>query len=335
MRASPAAVVNASPSISGRYPNVGPLLLAAAGIPVLDAVGSDVLDQVEEGRVLEVRGAELRDAAGTVLASGTRQSLETLESLYEAAKDRLSDELQRFAENTLEYLRREHRLVIDPASLPALAVDMKGRHVLIVVRGGDYRADLAHLAAYVREMRPVLVGVDGGADALIERGMRPDVIIGDFDSVSTEALRSGAELVVHAYPGGRAPGAARLDALGLRYSCFESPGTSEDVALLLAYQSQAALMVAVGTHGSMVEFLDKGRAGMASTFLVRLLVGQVLVDAKGMSRLYRSRIPKRDLLLFLLAAMLCFVVVAVTVLPRVYFDSAWLIARDLWRSLTH
>jgi uncharacterized membrane-anchored protein len=335
VRASPAAVVNASPSISGRYPNVGPLLLAAAGIPVLDAVGSDVLDRVEDGRVLEVRGGELRDAAGAVLASGTRQTLETLEGLYEAAKDRLGDELQRFAENTLEYLRREHRLVIDPAALPALAVNMKGRHVLIVVRGGDYRADLAHLAAYVREMRPVLIGVDGGADALIEQGMRPDVIIGDFDSVSTQALRSGAELVVHAYPGGRAPGAARLDGLGLRYSSFESPGTSEDVALLLAYQCQAALMVAVGTHGSMVEFLDKGRAGMASTFLVRLLVGQLLVDAKGMSRLYRSRIHKRDLLLFLLAAMLCFVVVALTVFPRVYFESAWLIVRDLWRSVTH
>ena len=225
--------------------------------------------------------------------------------------------------------------LIDPAALPALAVNMKGRHVLIVVRGGDYRADLAHLAAYVREMRPVLVGVDGGADALIERGLRPDVIIGDFDSVSTEALRCGAELVVHAYPGGHAPGGARLDALGLSYASFESPGTSEDVALLLAYQSQAALIVAVGTHGSMVEFLEKGRAGMASTFLVRLLVGQVLVDAKGVSRLYRSRIHKRDLVLFLLAAMLCFVVVALTVFPRVYFDSAWLIARDLWRSLTH
>ena len=153
--------------------------------------------------------------------------------------------------------------------------------------------------------------------------------------MSTEALRCGAELVVHAYPGGHAPGGARLDALGLSYASFESPGTSEDVALLLAYQSQAALIVAVGTHGSMVEFLEKGRAGMASTFLVRLLVGQVLVDAKGVSRLYRSRIHKRDLVLFLLAAMLCFVVVALTVFPRVYFESAWLIARDLWRSLIH
>jgi len=335
VRASPVAVVNAARSISGRYPNVGPLLLAAAGIPLLDDVGTSVLDGLEEGRVIEVRGDAVRDAAGVTLATGTRQTLETLEQAYEAAKDRLGEELQRFAENTLEYLRREHRLVIDPATLPSLTVDMKGRHVLVVVRGGDYRADLAHLAAYVREMRPVLVGVDGGADALIERGLRPDVIIGDFDSVSTEALSCGAELVVHAYPGGHAPGGVRLDALGLSYAAFESPGTSEDVALLLAYQSQAALIVAVGTHGSMVEFLDKGRAGMASTFLVRLLVGQVLVDAKGVSRLYRSRIHKRDLLLFLLAAMLCFVVVALTVFPRVYFDSAWLIARDLWRSLIH
>jgi uncharacterized membrane-anchored protein len=330
VRASPVAVVNAAKSISGRYPNVGPLLLAAAGIPLLDGVGAAPLEGLEEGRVIELRGDSVRDAAGVTLATGTRQTLETLEQAYEAAKDRLGEELQRFAENTLEYLRREHRLVIDPATLPSLTVDMKDRHVLVVVRGGDYRADLAHLAAYVREMRPVLIGVDGGADALIERGLRPDVIIGDFDSVSTEALRCGAELVVHAYPGGLAPGGARLDALDLSYASFESPGTSEDVALLLAYQSQAALIVAVGTHGSMVEFLDKGRAGMASTFLVRLLVGQVLVDAKGVSRLYRQSISGSSLLLLLLSAIVAMAsAVAVSTVGKAYLG----VVAEWWDSL--
>jgi uncharacterized membrane-anchored protein len=334
VKAGAVAVVNAAASLSGRYPNVGPLLVAAAGIALVDGVGSAVLESVREGQMLCVVGGQVLDDTGHLVAVGTEQTLETLEKQYESARDSLGEELQRFAENTLEYLRREHRLVLDPRRLPALAVDMKGRHVLLVVRGGEYREDLAHLRGYVREMRPVLVGVDGGADALIECGLRPDVIIGDFDSVSTEALYSGAQLVVHAYPEGEAPGAARLEELQLPYLRFESLGTSEDVAMLFAYQAEADLIVAVGTHASMVEFLDKGRAGMASTFLVRLLVGQLLVDAKGVNRLYQGRIRKRDLVFFLLAALLCFVVIAVAVFPRVYFDSAWLIMRSLWRSLT-
>jgi uncharacterized membrane-anchored protein len=225
--------------------------------------------------------------------------------------------------------------VIDPLPMPDLPVDLTGRHALVVVRGFDYKEDLAHLRSYVREMRPVLIGVDGGADALLEVGLKPDVVIGDFDSVSTAALQAGAALVVHAYPGGQAPGAERLDDLGLPYEVLEAPGTSEDIAMLLAYEKGAELIVAVGTHASMVEFLDKGRQGMASTFLVRLKVGPLLMDAKGVSKLYESRVRKRDLMSFLLAAVLCFFVVFIVLVPRVYVDSLWLILRDLWRAFTH
>ena len=334
IEARPAAVVNASASMSGRYPNVGPLLLAAARIPLLDGVGPQLMDLVGEGRSVRIEGDEVW-VDGAVVGKGTRHTLQSLEEEYEAAKTRVGAQLELFAENTLEYLRRERHLVVDPLPMPELRTTIRGRHVLIVVRGSDYKEDLAHLRSYVREMRPVLIAVDGGADALLDVGLTPDLIVGDFDSVSTRALRTGAELIVHAYPGGKAPGAERLDELGVPYVRLEAPGTSEDVAMLLAYEKGAELIVAVGTHASMVEFLDKGRDGMASTFLVRLKVGPLLVDAKGVSKLYESRIRKRDLTGFLLAAMLCFVVVFVTLVPRVYLSSLWLIVQDLWRAATH
>ena len=328
------AVVNAAASISGRYPNVGPLLLAAAGIPLIDNAGPDVMRLVREGEVVRIDGDAVH-AGGDVVAKGHLQTLESLEEQYDAAKVTMGDELERFAENTLEFMRRERHVWIESPTLPDLSVDLRGRHVLIVVRGADHRNDLAHLRGYVREMRPVLIGVDGGADALLEDGLTPDLIVGDFDSVSTAALTCGAQLVVHAYPDGTAPGAHRLKELGLEYITLEAAGTSEDIAMLLAYEKGAELLVAVGTHASMVDFLDKGRAGMASTFLVRMKVGTRLVDAKGVSQLYRGRIRKRDMLFFLLAAMLAFVILVLVAFPRVYIDSGWFILRQAWRSMTH
>jgi len=328
-----AGVVNVARSLSGRYPNVGPLLVAAAGIPLLDGVGPEVMERVAEGQRVRIQGDEVW-LDGTVVGKGIRQDLQSLERDYEASKQAVGDELERFASNTLEYMQQEHHLAFDTPDVPDLVVDIKDRHVLVVVRGNDYREDLATLRSYVREMCPVLVAVDGGADALLEYGFRPHVIIGDFDSVSNDALHSGAQLVVHAYPGGEAPGAARLDALGLAYTTFEAGGMSEDVAMLLAYEKGAKLIVAVGSHGSMVEFLAKGRSGMASTFITRLKVGQLLVDAKGVSQLYHSRLRKRDVLLFFMAVTLCFVVVGVAFVPRVYFESVWLLLQEVLRSIT-
>src|SRR3954469_9268124 len=315
-----AAVVNASASISGRYPTEGPLLLAAAGIPIIDNVGSEVMQTLRDGTVVRLEGHEVW-AADQLVGKGMRQSLESVELDYEAAKRRLGDELGRFAVNTLEYLREEHHLVLDSLAVPELRTRFTGRQVLIVVRGHDYKADLAALRPYVKEMRPVLVGVDGGADALLEYDLKPDIIIGDFDSVSNEALRSGAELVVHAFRDGEAPGAERLQELALSYTTFEAPGTSEDIAMLLADEMGAELIVAVGTHVSMVEFLEKGRAGMASTFLVRLKLQHLLVDARGVSRLYQSRVRKRDLVFLLLAVMLCVIAMVIVSAPlRVFIE---------------
>jgi uncharacterized membrane-anchored protein len=325
VEAGPAAVVNASASISGRYPNVGPLLIAAAGIPLLDGVGTGVMEDVSEGRLVVVDGDHLL-VGDRKIAEGSRQTMASLEEAYEHARRQMGVELERFAENTLEWLRKESHLLTDEAQVPDLGIDFKGRHALLVVRGLDYRDDLRVLrqSGYLKELKPVLIGVDGGADALLEVGCTPKVIIGDFDSVSERAIRSGARLVVHAYPGGKAPGAARLDAMGVDYELFESAGTSEDIAMLLAYERGAELIVAVGTHNSMVEFLDKGRGGMASTFLVRMKVGSMLVDAKGVSRLYRARVRRSDLALLVLAAVFALaVVVAVSEPIRLLLRSLW------------
>jgi uncharacterized membrane-anchored protein len=293
----PAAVVNASSSISGRYPNLGPEILVAAGIPLVDGAGTDVMG-IKDGTGVTLDGGHLL-VEGQTVGSGTVLDTEAVQDAMTLARAGLSDTLEAFAENTMDYLRKERELLFDGVGVPEIRTDLEGRHVLIVVRGYHYKEDLQTLRHYIREYRPVLIGVDGGADALIEARHRPDLIVGDMDSVSDDALRCGAEIVVHAYRDGRAPGLERVRELGVEPVVFPATGTSEDVAMLLADDKGASLIVAVGTHVTLVEFLDKGRSGMASTFLTRLRVGGKLVDAKGVSRLYRARISVLSLVFML------------------------------------
>jgi uncharacterized membrane-anchored protein len=324
-----AAVVNAAPSTSGRYPNLGPQILVAAGIPLLDGVGRDVFGRLKEGAQVRVDGGTLQDADGTVLATGTPQDEQTVAAAMAEARAGLSTQLEAFAANTMEYMRRERALLLDGVGVPDVRTAVEGRHVLVVVRGYDYKEDLAALRPYIRDYRPVLIGVDGGADALIEAGYTPDVVIGDMDSVSDGALTCGAEVVVHAYPDGRAPGLARVQELGVPAITFPAAATSEDIAMLLADDKGARLIVAVGTHATLVEFLDKGRGGMASTFLTRLRLGGKLVDAKGVSRLYRSRISTTALVVLVLAALLAIgAALAVSAVGKVYLD----LLGDQWHS---
>jgi uncharacterized membrane-anchored protein len=296
------AVLNAKPSISGRYPNLGPEVLVRAGIPLLDDLGEGLFQALREGESVRIDGdtVYLDDEA---VATGTRQDVDTVAAAMTDAREGLSVQLEAFAANTMEYLRQERDLLLDGVGVPEIETAIAGRHCLIVVRGYDYQADLDVLRPYIREYKPVLIGVDGGADALVEAGYTPDLIVGDMDSVTDEALRCGAELVVHAYPDGRAPGLTRVHKLGLPAELFPAAATSEDIAMLLADEKGATLLVAVGTHVTLVEFLDKGRGGMASTFLTRLKIGGKLVDAKGVSRLYRQGIPGSSLLLLVLAAL--------------------------------
>jgi len=301
-------VINASCFTSGKYPNTGPMVLCSAGIHLLDNVGTEVFDLVKEGRRLTIRGEDIYLGEG-IIARGKKLTYMILENEMKKANERIGEELEKFAVNTLEYMQKEKELVLDGSRVPDTRVNFKGRHALIVVRGYDYKADLKALRAYIREMKPILIGVDGGADALVEEGYKADIIIGDMDSVADGTLGCGAELIVHAYPGGRAPGLERLKKLGLPSTVFEAAGTSEDIAMVLAYEKEAELIVAVGSHVNLVEFLDKGRKGMSSTFLVRLKVGSKLVDAKGVNKLYKSSVKISHLGVLLLAGMSAIIVV--------------------------
>lgn len=303
-------VVNAAASITGAYPNVGPLLLTRAGVTLIDSVGPEIFDRVHEGQTVEVVDGDVL-LGGTVVASGTRLSVDAVERAMEDAKAGMGERLDEFARNTIEFLDREKALLTEGVGIPDIETDIHNRHVMVVVRGYDYKEDLNTLKPYIREMQPVLIGVDGGADAIIEAGFKPDLIVGDMDSVTDRALRSGAELLVHAYPDGRAPGMERLEKLGLTGVTWPLAATSEDLALLLAYERGADLIVAVGTHANLIEYLDKGRKGMASSFLVRLKVGPRLVDAKGVSKLYRAAPGLIDLSLIVGAALVVVTVIVV------------------------
>jgi uncharacterized membrane-anchored protein len=321
----PAAVLNAARSTSGRYPNLGPEILLEAGIPLVDDLGPAVMS-LRDGQPVNVEGADVR-VGESLVAEGTVQDARTVEANMSAAREGLSAQLEAFAANTMDYVQREKDVLLDGIGAPKLRTKLEGRHVLVVVRGYHYKEDLAMLRSYIREYRPLLLGVDGGADAIVEAGYKPDLIVGDMDSVSDQTLRSGAEIVVHAYRNGRAPGQKRVEDLGVEHVVFPATGTSEDVAMLIADDSGAELIVAVGTHNTLIEFLDKGRSGMASTFLTRLRVGSKLIDAKGVSQLYRTRISTWQLVLLALAGLLAlFVALAATNVGQTIFglSGAWL-----------
>jgi uncharacterized membrane-anchored protein len=324
--ARPSAVLNAAASISGTYPNLGPEIIVSAGIPLIDEVGAELFEIAKEGDRVRVEGNVL--LRGDVpLAAGRLLDTPLVIAAMDEARFGLSEQLESFIENTLEYLRKERELLLDGVGVPEISTDLSDKHVLIVVRGYHYREDLAALRPYIREYRPVFIGVDGGADAILEAGYKPGLIVGDMDSVSDKALTSGAEIVLHAYRDGRAPGLDRLQDLGLECVVFPATGTSEDIAMLLADDKGAKLIVVVGAHVNLVEFLDKGRSGMASTFLTRLRVGGKLVDAKGVSRLYRSQISTGSLLLLIGAAVITLVG---TVAVSPWAGAYWEVLRGYW-----
>jgi uncharacterized membrane-anchored protein len=283
-----------------------------------------LFDLIEDGQELTVQGATvIRD--GETIATGEVVDREAAHRAHEQARQRIGEALAAFAENTIEHMRDERELLAGQIDLPEFSTVFRDRTALVVVRGVDHQKDLRILRPYVRDVRPVLVAVDGGADAVLSEGFTPHMIVGDMDSASDTALRCGAELVVHAYPDGRAPGRERLDRLGLAYKVVPAPATSEDVAMLIAAEKGAELIVAVGSHFNLVEFLDKARSGMSSTFLTRLRVGEILVDAKGVSRLYRPSPGRGPLIVVTLAALLVLVVVVATSQTLGQFlDLVWL-----------
>jgi uncharacterized membrane-anchored protein len=303
-------VINTSESSNGRYPNAGPLILARAGVRLIDTP-ADLFDRLKDGDPLSIDGGTI-SSGGEEIATGRVLEVKELAEQLDRQREEIDQALADFAENTIAHIRQEGDLLTGRIEFPSTRTGFRDRHVLIVVRGTTYRRDLQTLRAYIRDVRPVLVGVDGGADALIEAGHKPDIILGDMDSASDRALKSGAELIVQAYPDGRAPGRQRLLDLGLDHTVVPAAGTSEDVAMLMASEKGAALIVSVGAHYNLVEFLDKDRDGMSSTFLTRLRVGETLIDAKGVSRLYNPGLGMGSLVLFMLAFAVLLVIVVIT-----------------------
>jgi uncharacterized membrane-anchored protein len=324
-----AAVVNAAPSSNGRYPNAGPLMLARAGIRLVDAPDGGPFELLNDGDRITISG-------GTVLVDdqevlrGRVLGVAELERQLQEQRERIDEALGEFAENTVAHVRQETDLLTGDIDFPSTRASFRDRHVLIVVRGERHRRDLKALRAYIRDVRPLIVAVDGGADGVLEAGMKPDVILGDMDSASDEALACGAELVVHAYPDGRAPGCERLRGANLPHTILPAAGTSEDVAMLMAYEKGADLIVSVGAHFNLIEFLDRKRGGMSSTFLTRLRIGEKLVDAKGVSRLYR---PSSTLMpvIFFIVAFLVLVTILIITSPALndVFELFWLKVR-IW-----
>jgi uncharacterized membrane-anchored protein len=305
------AVVNIAPSTTGRYPNPGPLTLTRAGVCLVDVPGTPLFDLLSDGTTVTLRGGTVIGPNG-VLAQGHVWDSDQLALVADEQQRQIGRAIEDFAENTLTHIREERNLLMRPLKLPPLETSFRDRHALVVVRGTDYKRDLRAIRPYVRDVGPVVVAVDGGGDALLEAGLKPDLVIGDMDSASDRVLSCGAELVVHAYADGSAPGRERLDRLGLRYKVLPAPGTSQDVAMLLAFERGAKLIVTVGSHFNLTEFLGKDREGMSSTFLTRLRVGEILVDTKGVSRLYQPAPTAGHLLAFLLAALIVVVIVVVS-----------------------
>jgi uncharacterized membrane-anchored protein len=305
------AVLNAAPSSSGRYPNAGPLMLARAGIRLIDAPEAGLFEALKDGDRLRIAGGTIflgedEVARGRVLHVGE------LEREMQEHRERIDEALGEFAENTVAHVREETDLLTGNIAFPPTRASFRDRHVLIVVRGERHRRDLKALRAYIRDVRPLVVAVDGGADGVLEAGLKPDVILGDMDSASDEALRCGAELIVHGYPSGRAPGRERLLAAGLDHQVVPAAGTSEDVAMLMAYEKGATLIVSVGAHFNLIEFLDRKRGGMSSTFLTRLRIGERLVDAKGVSRLYNPSSALAPLALFGVTFLILLTILVIT-----------------------
>ena len=318
------AVLNCRPSTSGSYPNLGPQLLVEAGILLVDLPDDRLFDLLSTGDPLTVRGGEVL-RRGEVLARGVVRDVAQVRADLQARQREIGEALERFAHNTIEHMREERELLAGRIELPNFRTDFRDRPALVVVRGVDHQRDIRALRPFIRDVKPVVIAVDGAADALLDAGLRPDMIVGDMDSAGEVALRCGSELVVHTYPDGRAPGRARLEELDLPFKLVPAPGTSQDVAMLLAAEKGASLIVSVGSQFNLVEFLDRNRRGMSSTFLTRLRIGDKLVDAKGVSRLYRPRPGLAPLLVILLAGLIAMVaVVWTTPALRDVVDLVWL-----------
>ncbi|MFC4785211.1 putative cytokinetic ring protein SteA [Nocardioides sp. MAHUQ-72] len=332
------AVVNASPMISGRYANLGPELLADAGVLLVDGIGLEGLGAVKDG-------SRVRLHEGTVLvedepvASGREVDGDAVRAEMAQARTGLATQLETFTHNTTEFLRREEDLLLHGRGLPRVSTSIEGRPVVVVVAGPDHAAQLRAVRAYVREQQPVLIGVERGAEILREAGHRPDIVVLDArtdeaDRPSARTLRGARDVVVRVDRGGDRSATEQLERLGVRPLRLETGATAEDAALVLADSAAPSVIVGVGLHATLDEFLDRQRPGLASTYLTRLKLGPRLVDADAVPRLYSGRVRPRHLYLVMLAGLLALAVaISVTPVGGEWFDSLGAQLSDLLNTL--
>ncbi|AGZ53785.1 putative cytokinetic ring protein SteA [Mycobacterium kansasii] len=309
VEADVAAVVNASSSVSGRYPNLGPEVLVNNGVTLIDETGPEVFKKVKDGSKIRLYEGGLY-SGDRRLVRGTERSDHDIADLMREAKSGLAAHLEAFAGNTIEFIKSESPLLIDGIGIPDIDVDMRRRHVVVV--GEEPRAadDVKALKPFIKEYQPVLVGVGTGADVLRKAGYRPQLIVGDPDQISTEVLKCGAQVVLPADADGHAPGLERIQDLGVGAMTFPAAGSAIDLALLLADHHGAALLVTAGHTANIETFFDRTRAqSNPSTFLTRLRVGEKLVDAKAVATLYRNHISAGAIALLALTMLIAIIVV--------------------------
>ncbi len=307
IEAKVAAVVNVSESITGRYPNLGPEVLAASGIVLLDNVGGEIFSRIKDGQKVRVHDARLY-VGDRVVARGEELDERIVADRMLDAKTGLVDHLEAFSGNTIEFIRSESPLLIDGVGIPDVHCKLEGRHVVVVAEGVGRGADLKALKPFIKEYQPIMIGVGAGADTLMKAGYRPAIVVGDPDEIDTDTLKSGAELVLPADPDGHAPGLERIQDLGVGATTFPAAGSAADLALLLADFHGADLIVTAGLGGSLNDFFDRElRDQIPSTFLTRLKVGPKLVDAKAVSTLYRSRVSGTAIAMLMLAALIALI----------------------------
>ncbi len=329
VKAGVTAVVNASQSISGRYPNLGPEILIASDIILIDGVGEKIFGRVKDGAKIRIDGGTVYLGEEPV-AEGTEQTAESIADQMIEAKTGMSAQLEAFSANAIEYMKRERTLLLDGVGIPEVATDLTDRQVLLVAASADTKSQLKSLKKYISDFRPVLVGVDGGADALRAAGYKPDIIIGNPEAIDSETLRCGAEVVIPAHTDGHAPGLERLQDLGVGAVTFPGSGSTEDLALLLADGREASMIVTVGMRATLIDLLDRGRGSTAATFLVRMRVGHKVVEAPAVAALYRSRISWWVVAMLIIAAAVAIVVaLMVSDVGGVYAD----LVRQWWNQL--
>lgn len=322
--ARPAAVLNAQESISGRYPNGGPGVLVAAGIPLVDRFGSSLL-ALRDGAKIRLSGDEVFRGDERV-AGGVRQSVESVAKALELADKGMKVQLAAFTANVMDHVARESGILLEGAGLPELGVNMRGAQVVVISTGFEHEDQLKAIRPYMRDRRPIIIAVGEGADAAMKHAYAPAVIVGRVETVSDEALTSGAEVVLHDPAGGDA-GRTRIDSLGITHQKSTVAVASEDLAILLAHAGGASAIVTVGIRASLLDFLEQGKAEHEGTFLARLVAGAALVDASTVSRLYRHRYSAWTLVALVLSAFF----VLGNALALTPDGAAWL--RSVWPTI--